>query len=95
LKAIKFNIRTVKTAVSEIFIRRNCVRKPSDNNSLFASICANRIAIGNVVNNRRKPRAKIEIIHKRSIYGLNERTHRGVPYRFAVTTAFGCPLGFD
>jgi len=94
LKTIKFDIRVIKTTASKIVICGNLVGKPSDNDSLSTSVCANRIATGNVIDSRAKKRAKIKAIHKKSIYGLKGRTTRGVPYRFAVATTFGCPLGF-
>lgn len=53
----------IKATANKIVVRGNLVGKPSNDNSLSASVCANRIAIRNAIDNRGKPRAKIEIIH--------------------------------
>jgi len=53
----------IETTANKVVIRGNLVSKPGDDNSLSASICANRITIRDAIDNRRKPRAKIEIIH--------------------------------
>lgn len=53
----------VKATANKIIIRGNLVGKPGDSNSLFTSICANRVAKMSVIDNRRKPGAKIEVIH--------------------------------
>lgn len=53
----------IKTTANKIVIRGSLVGKPSDDNSLFTSVCANRIAIRNAIDNRGKPRAKIEVVH--------------------------------
>lgn len=55
------------TAANEIVIRRTFVGKPSNNNSLFATICANRITVRDTINNRRKSWSKIKIIHNLKI----------------------------
>lgn len=67
LKTIKLNARVIKTTANKIVFRGSLVGKPSDNNSLPASICANGIATRGSINNRRKSRAKIKHIHNRRI----------------------------
>ena len=57
----------VKTTANKIISRRNFIGKPSNNNSLFTTVCTNGVAIRNAINNRRKPRPKIEIIHNLKI----------------------------
>lgn len=51
------------TTTNKVVIRRSFIGKPSDNNSLFTTVHANRITIRGVINNRGKSRAEIEIIH--------------------------------
>ena len=53
----------ITTTANKIVIRGNLVSKPGNDNPLPTSICTNRIAARDAINNRRKPRAKIEIIH--------------------------------
>ena len=62
-KAIKFNTRMVETTANKIIVRRSLVSKPGNNDSLSTSICANRIAMRNAINTRRKSRPEIKIIH--------------------------------
>lgn len=57
----------IKTTANKVIIRRSFVSEPSNNNSLSTSVCANRIAIGGAINNRRKSRAKIEIVHNQKV----------------------------
>jgi len=57
----------IKTTANKIIIRRNLVSKPSNNNSFSTSICANRIAKTGVIDNRRKPRAEIKVIHNQKV----------------------------
>ena len=57
----------IKTTANKIISRRGFIGKPSNNNSLFATICTNGVAIRSAINNRRKPRPKIEIIHNLKI----------------------------
>ena len=53
----------IKATTNKVIICGNLVGKPSNNNSLPTSICANRIAMRNTINGRGKPRTKVEIIH--------------------------------
>lgn len=57
----------IKTAANKIVIRGNLIGEPSDDDSLPASICANRIAIRDTIDNGRKPRAKIEVVHNQKV----------------------------
>lgn len=57
----------VKTTANKIVIRGSLVGKPSDNNSVSTFICANRIATRSAIDDRRKPGAKIKIIHNRKV----------------------------
>ena len=57
----------IKTTTNKVVIRGSLISKPGNNNSLSTSICANRIAIRNAINNRRKSRAKIEVIHNQKV----------------------------
>ena len=57
----------IKTTANEIIIRRNLVSKPSDDNSLSTSVCANRITTRNAIDNRGKSRTEIEIIHSQKV----------------------------
>lgn len=57
----------IKTTANEVIVSGFFVRKPSDNNSLSATVCSNRITIRNTINNRRKPRPEIKIIHNLKI----------------------------
>lgn len=66
-KTVKFNTRVIKTTTDKIVICGNLVRKPSNNNSLSTSVCANRIAIRNAIDSRRKSGTKIEIIHNQKV----------------------------
>jgi hypothetical protein len=61
----------ITTTTSKIIIGRSLVGKPSENNSLSAKVRANRIAVRNTINNRRKPRSEIEIIHNLKILLYN------------------------
>ena len=76
LKTIEFNTRMIKTTTNEIIIRRNSVSEPSNNDSLFTPICANRIATSGAINNRGKSRSKVKIIHnsKRLHYASKDGT---------------------
>ena len=60
-------MRISTTTASKIVIRRTFVGKPSDNNSLSATICSNRITMLNTINNRGKSKSEIEIIHNLKI----------------------------
>lgn len=57
----------IKATANKIIIRGHLVGKPSDDNSLSTSVCANRIAIRNAINNGGKPRTKIEVIHNQKV----------------------------
>lgn len=62
----------IKTTANKIIIRRDFINEPSDNNSLFATIRTNGIAMRNTINDGRKSRSKIEIIHNQKITLQNE-----------------------
>lgn len=57
----------IKPAANKIIIRGIFIGEPSNNNSLSTSICTNRIATMNAIDNGRKPGAKIKVIHNRKI----------------------------
>ena len=57
----------IKATADKIVIRGNLVGEPSNNDSFPTSICANRIATMSAIDNGRKPRAKIEIIHNQKV----------------------------
>jgi len=57
----------IKTTANKIISSRSFFGKPSNNNSLFTTICTNGVAIRSAINNRRKPRPKIETIHNLKI----------------------------
>lgn len=74
----------VKTTANKVVFRGNLVGEPRDNNALSTSVCANRIAARNAIDNRGKPRAKIEVIHNQKVIlcaskdGTFERENRSV-----------------
>ncbi len=53
----------VKATANKIILRGNLVKKPSDNDSFFTAVRANRIAVGSAINNRRKSRSEIKRVH--------------------------------
>ena len=67
MKTIKLNTGVIKAAANKIIIRGNLVGEPSNNNSLSTSVCADRIAIRNAIDNRRKPRTEIKVIHNQKV----------------------------
>ena len=64
----------IKTTTNKVIIRGSLIGEPSNNNSFSTPVCANRIAIGNAINSRGKPRAKIEIIHNQKDYFALRKT---------------------
>ena len=76
----------VKTTTNEIIIRRDFVSKPGNNDSLFAAVCTNGVAIRGAINNRRKPGPKIEIIHNLKI--LLCASKDGTEYYFLIMDYF-------
>lgn len=78
-------MRVSATTTNKIIIRGTFIDKPSDSNSLFAAIYANRITMRNAINNRGKSRSEIEIIHNLKILlcaskdGTFERENYYVP----------------
>lgn len=66
----------IKTTANKIIIRGDLLSEPSNDDSLFSSICANGIAMRKAINSRGKPGPKIEIIHdsKRLLYASKDGT---------------------
>ena len=66
----------IKTTANEIISRRIFIGKPSNNNSLFTTVCTNGIAIRTTINNRGKPRPEIKVIHnsKTLLYASKDGT---------------------
>ena len=67
----------IKSTTNKVIISRFLGGEPSNNNSFFSTICANRITIRNTINGRRKPRAEIEIIHKKRYIRVKWKNPQG------------------
>lgn len=57
----------VKATTNKIIIRRYFVGEPGYNNAFATTICANRIAIRNAIDDRGKSGAKIKVIHNQEV----------------------------
>lgn len=57
----------IKTTANKIVIRGNLVSKPSNDNAFPTSVCANRITARHAIDNRRKSRAKVEVVHNQKV----------------------------
>ena len=63
MKAIEFSVGIIAATTNKILERGSFVGKPSDNDSLLASIHGNGVTKRRAVNNRGEPRPKINVIH--------------------------------
>ena len=67
----------ITTTADKVVICEILIGKPGNNNAPFTAICANRITIRNTINGRRKPRAEIEMIHKKRYIRVKWKNPQG------------------
>ena len=86
LKIIKFNVRMITATTNEIILCGKLVEKPGDNNAFSAAIRTNGKTIRCAINNRRKSRSEIEIIHDfKKYYLIQNKPKRAALFRASIS----------